>query len=93
VAACVAGDGRRTTVFGRWLAETGVGEVVDALADDPDLRVTANAVYEWLRGRAPRPERARALVRLSRGRITLDDIYDHVETMKVGRERRACCSE
>ena len=93
MAACVAGDGRRTTVFGRWLAETGVGEVVDALADDPDLRVTANAVYEWLRGRAPRPERARALVRLSRGRITLNDIYDHVETMKAGRERRACCSE
>jgi len=64
--------------FGRWVAEYGVSAIVEALANDPQLRVTKHAVYEWLRGHAPHPDRARALVRLSRGRLTLEAIYQHV---------------
>jgi len=68
---------RWETEFGRWVSETGVPRIVAALARDPDLRVTNNAVYHWLRGHAPRPERAKALVELSGGRLTLEAIYDH----------------
>jgi len=68
---------RWETKFGRWIGETGVPRIVAALGRDPDLRVTNNAVYNWLRGHAPRPDRARALVELSGGSLTLDDIYNH----------------
>ena len=68
---------RWETKFGRWVAEAGVPTIFAALGRDPDLRVTNNAVYNWLRGHALRPDRARALVDLSGGSLTLDDIYDH----------------
>jgi hypothetical protein len=68
---------RWETEFGRWVSEVGVPRIVAALARDPDLRVTNNAVYHWLSGHAPRPARAQALVELSGGRLTLDAIYDH----------------
>ena len=68
---------RWETKFGRWVSETGVPRIVAALARDPDLRVTNNTVYHWIRGHAPRPERAQALVELSGGRLTLEAIYDH----------------
>ena len=68
---------RWETEFGRWVADYGVLRIVKALADDPDLRVTNQAVYEWLQGHAPRPARAMALVELSEGRLTLETIYGH----------------
>ncbi|MCK4415117.1 MAG: hypothetical protein KAY32_16415, partial [Candidatus Eisenbacteria sp.] len=57
------------------------------LADDPDLRATKNAVYQWLQGRAPRPSRAMALVRLSGGRLTLESIYQHSREVRQSHER------
>jgi predicted component of type VI protein secretion system len=65
------------TKFGRWVSDFGVPRVVRALARDPDLRVTNQAVYEWLQGHAPRLARAVALVEMSGGRLTLDAIYQH----------------
>ena len=59
------------TEFVRWVADFGVSRIVTALADDPGLRVTNQAVYEWLQGHAPRPARAMALVELSGGRLTI----------------------
>jgi hypothetical protein len=50
------------TEFGRWVSDFGVPRIVSALARDPDLRVTNNAIYQWLGGRSPRPARALALV-------------------------------
>jgi len=48
--------------------------------------VTIAAVYSWVAGRSvPRPTRAIAIVRLSGGRLTLDDVYSHrtaVDTRK-----------
>ena len=78
---------RWETEFGRWVADVGVARIVKALADDPDLRVTNQAVYEWLQGHAPRPARAMALVELSGGHLTLEAIYGH------GREMRSSPSE
>jgi hypothetical protein len=68
---------RWQTEFGQWVSDFGVPRIVAALGRDPDLRVTNQAVYEWLQGHAPRPTRAMALVEMSRGRLTLDAIYDH----------------
>ena len=68
---------RWETEFGRWVGEFGVPRIVKALARDPDLRVTNQAVYEWLQGHPPRPARAMALVELSGGRLTLEAIYQH----------------
>ena len=68
---------RWETEFGRWVSDFGVPRIVKALARDPDLRVTNQAVYEWLQGHPPRPARAMALVELSGGRLTLETIYEH----------------
>lgn len=69
---------RWDTPFGRWVHETGVSRIVAALGRDPDLRVTTNAVYEWVAGRnAPTTDRGIALVRMSGGRLTLDAVYQH----------------
>ncbi len=68
---------RWQTEFGRWVADFGVPRIVAGLAHDPDLRVTNQAVYEWLQGHPPRPARAMALVELSGGRLTLEAIYEH----------------
>ena len=68
---------RWETDFGRWVADVGVPQIVRALARDPNLRVTNQAVYEWLQGHPPRPARAMALVELSGGRLTLEAIYEH----------------
>ena len=66
---------RWQTDFGRWVAEVGVRTIVSEFDNDPDLRCTTAAVYKWVDGHEPRPERAIALVALSRGAITLEMIY------------------
>ncbi len=73
---------RWQTEFGRWVADFGVPRIVASLAHDPDLRVTNQAVYEWLQGHAPQPARAIALVEMSQGRLTLDAIYQHGRQMR-----------
>lgn len=73
---------RWDTEFGRWVADFGVPRIVAGLADDPDLRVTNQAVYEWLQGHAPQPARAMALVEMSQGRLTLEAIYQHGRQMR-----------
>jgi len=81
---------RWETDFGRWVSDVGVPSIVSALAKDPDLRVTNHAVYHWLKGFAPRPDRAMALVELSGGRISLETIYRHChEVRQAGKERLA----
>lgn len=73
---------RWKTDFGRWVADFGVPSIVAGLAHDPDLRVTNQAVYEWLQGHTPRPARAMALVEMSNGRLTLETIYQHSRQIK-----------
>jgi hypothetical protein len=73
---------RWQTEFGRWVADFGVPRIVAGLAHDPDLRVTNQAVYEWLQGHAPQPARAMALVEMSGGRLTLEAIYKHGQQVR-----------
>ena len=73
---------RWQTEFGRWVADFGVPRIVAVLGQDPNLRVTKHAVYHWLKGYAPRPDRALALVEMSGGRPTLDAIYQHGRQMR-----------
>lgn len=73
---------RWQTPFGQWVSDFGVSRIVSALAPNPDLRVTHDAVYHWLGGHAPRPARAMALVELSGGRLTLEAIYQHVQEVR-----------
>ena len=73
---------RWQTEFGRWVADFGVRRIVAGLAHDPDLRVTSQAVYEWLQGHAPQPTRALALVEMSGGRLTLEAIYKHSQQVR-----------
>jgi len=49
---------------------------------DPDLRVTNQAVYEWLQGHAPQPARALALVEMPQGRLSLEAIYKHAQQVR-----------
>jgi len=77
---------RWQTKFGRWVAEFTVPAIVENLAHDPDLRITNQAVYEWLQGHAPQPARAIALVKMSRGRLTLEDIYHHPKQIRQLKE-------
>lgn len=81
---------RWRTRFGRFVAETGVPRIVEALASDPDLRVTRQAVYSWVAGHEPRPDRARALVAMSEGRLTLETVYSHNrELARIRRDQAA----
>ena len=73
---------RWQTEFGRWVADFGVPNIVAGLAHDPDLRITNQAVYEWLQGHAPQPARAMALVEMSGGRLTLEAIYRHASQVR-----------
>lgn len=68
---------RWTSPFGCWVGEFGPARIVEALARDPNLSITRNAPYDWLRGHQPRPKLASALVRLSGGELTLELIYQH----------------
>ena len=80
---------RWETEFGRWEADFGVSRIVKALADDSDLRVTNQAVYEWLQGYAPRPARAMTLVELSGGRLPLEAIYERYREIRRSPGRAA----
>lgn len=75
------------TPFGQWVDEYGASRIVAELAKDPELAVTREAVTHWLSGvAAPRPSHALALVALSQGRLTLEDIYlqaQYLQAQKV----------
>lgn len=77
---------RWQTDFGQWVSDFGVSRIVDALAHDPDLRVTSRAVYQWLRGHSPHPTRAMALVEISGGNLSLESIYRH--RSEIGKEKQ-----
>lgn len=64
-------ESRWQSDFGRWVDEFEVGRLAQALG------VTPQAVYHWVAHRTgPHPDRARAIVGLSRGALTLESIYD-----------------
>lgn len=84
---------RWQTRFGQWIGDVGVPRIVEELAGDPDIRVTKSAVYKWLEGHAPTPDRAGALVQLARrieDPLSMEAIYSHrFELKKLRRQRTA----
>lgn len=78
---------RWSTTFGQWVKEVGVMEIVSTLRPDPDLRVTDKSVYSWVAGHPPRPARAQALVDMSNGSLTLEDVYGHGRELRDIQER------
>lgn len=72
---------RWQTPLGRFVARRGVSWIVQEL-EAAGPRVTPFAVYHWVAGvSAPRPTFARTLVRISRGALSLNDIYGHREQL------------
>jgi len=66
------------TRFGSWVHSYTVPRLLRSLEAAEGFRLTRATVYHWVTGRsAPQPLRACALVRLSRGAVTLDDVFRH----------------
>ncbi len=67
------------TKFAHWVKEYGVTNLVAEMRRrGPDTAITHSAAYQWLRhDHEPRPKKQRALVEISGGAITLDDIAEH----------------
>lgn len=70
-------ESRWMTHFGSWIEQVGTRNIVDHLSGDPATAITRDAIYKWLQGHQPNPDRAIALVELSEGALSLDDIYAH----------------
>jgi len=76
--------------FGRWVKRYGVSRLAADLGRSA-TPITSHAIYEWISGHsAPRPERARAIARLSRGQLCLDDVYHHRERLQLQAAELQC---
>jgi hypothetical protein len=63
--------------FGSWVRSYPVSRLIVDL-EVIGLAVTRPAVYQWISGRTtPQLRRAHAMVQLSGGSISLDDVYAH----------------
>src|SRR6267142_1318741 len=80
---------RWRTRFGSWMDGVTVNGVLSGL-EQAGHPVTKCVAYQWLAGRSsPRLPVARALLRLSGGSITLDDILGHrAEVSSAGTESK-----
>lgn len=75
---------RWTTHFGQWVCDVGAADLSSQLCAIGQP-VTPSAVYKWMAGvRAPRAGCALAIVRISRGAVTLDDVYGHRREVEGG---------
>lgn len=73
--------GRWRTRFGTWIGSTTVRGITAQL-HDRGFPLTQKAVYNWLAGIAlPALPVADALVRISKGHITVSDIVQHRDTV------------
>ena len=69
------------TRFSAWVGEVSVAGVVNAMS--AFTPIGPDAVYSWLSGRTePRLSTAAYIVRISDGRVTLEDIVRHREATK-----------
>lgn len=76
------GRGRWETRFGAWVSRVTVEQIVAELSVSKLTEVTNQGVYRWLAGAtSPTPDRARALVNISGGALTIDAIYSHRDEM------------
>src|SRR5947208_2597589 len=72
------GAPRWRTRFGSWVRDYSIARLLRDLEAVEGFAITRSAVQEWLAGRSsPALRRAHALVRLSAGALTMDDVYAH----------------
>ena len=71
-------DSRWETTFGKFVRKHSVQRLVFELRSQ-GFSVTTTAIYYWLRpgGPNPKPKHAKAIVDLSNGELTMEDIYSH----------------
>jgi hypothetical protein len=71
------------TKFYDWLFKYGAKKLAtDLTARGPDTKVTVRAVYGWAKGEhEPRGAKLRAIVDLSRGELTHEDVQQHFRTI------------
>lgn len=73
---------RWRTSFGRWVRAYGAARIASGM-QRTGHPVTHWAVYHWMAGsHSPRAEHIAALVRLSRGTISVGDVYRHQEVVR-----------
>ena len=88
-----AGDGRWRTRFGSWVGRYTVKRIAAEMAARGDP-ITVKACYGWLSGMTvPRAERAMAMVKISGGRIRLEDVFRHRLEVRHARERLSPAGE
>ncbi len=69
---------RWSTTFGRVVGDFGVSRLAQAMSERLSYAITNTSVYDWVAGRRfPRPIHVEAIVQVTGGRITADDIYRH----------------
>ncbi len=75
---------RWSTPFGRWVQGFTVERVVVELRERGH-RVSAPAVYSWVRGaHQPKPTIGLEIVRLAGGRLSFPDVYQHQDLVGQG---------
>ena len=78
---------RWETPFGKWVQAFGVRNVCEALYSY-GLPIGRETVYHWMAGRAvPNPRKAMALIKISEGKLTFDDIYGQKDAHDAVRAR------
>ena len=81
-------DVRWRTKFASFVGEVTVGSLIEGLQRE-GIVTTQKAVYHWIAGRTvPRLPTAVALVRVSAGRLTLEDIAQHRQEAAHGAGRK-----
>jgi hypothetical protein len=75
------------TKFAAWVKEFGVSKLAEEMRKlGQDYALTYVAIYQHLRAETePRPTKMRGYVKIAGGRITLQDIHDHIEVMRAAR--------
>lgn len=65
--------------FARWVRQYGVKKLADTMTNrGKETRVSFGMVYQWLRREhEPRGPKARLIVKLSDGAVSLDDLHEH----------------
>lgn len=72
---------RPDSKFARWVRGYGVKKLAEAMTNRGSAtRVSFGAVYQWLRcEHEPRGPKARLIVKLSEGALTLEDVAAHFD--------------
>lgn len=70
------------TPFGRFVSEFKAHRLARAISAQLNYEIHDTTIYHWVAGRhLPRPDHMNAIVTLSGGRVTVEDVYSHHRAM------------